>query len=137
MKTRVVGISLLTLALAGGAAAVAFAQSSRSASMPPAAVNTGRDIGDGDGEEDDDGPETDQVVTIDQVPAGVRDTIVAHLGGGTALKIEIGDEDGRQVYEVKPSSGPEFKVSPTGEYLGTDTDDEHDDGDGDGEHNDD
>lgn len=137
MSTRVVGISLLTLALAGGATALAFAQSSRSASIPAAAVNTGRDVGDGDGEEDDDGPETDQVVTLDQVPAGVRDTIVAHLNGGTALKIEIGNEDGRQVFEVKPSSGPDFKVSPAGVYLGTDTDDEHDDGDGDGEHNDD
>ncbi len=72
MNTRVVGISLLTLALAGGATALAFAQSSRSASIPAAAANTGRDVGDGDGEEDDDGPETDQVVALDQVPAGVR-----------------------------------------------------------------
>lgn len=103
MRKYVVGVGLLAFALAG-AAALGFAKSSSNVAHNSA----------------DDG---EVVVTLDQVPDAVKATILEQLGSRTAVKIELDTENGSSVYDIEPSSGAEFMVSPTGEYLGTEADD--------------
>ncbi|MCA9279260.1 MAG: PepSY-like domain-containing protein [Phycisphaeraceae bacterium] len=80
---------------------------------------------DDDEEEDDD--ETDVNVTLDEVPAAVKATILANLNGGTITELERSTEDKETVYEVEVDGTRDFVVAEDGTYLGEEDDDEDDD----------
>jgi uncharacterized membrane protein YkoI len=77
----------------------------------------------------------DEVVSLRDVPAAVRQTIKQHAKGGTIEKIERSTEDGKTVYEVEVEGHRgdfEFAVGRDGSFLGMDHEDadhENDDGD--------
>jgi len=78
---------------------------------------------------DDDNETT---VTLDQCPAAVRATILAHTTAANIRELEIDHESGTDVYDVEVAGGGEFSVSPDGAYLGQEADDEDgDEGDDD------
>lgn len=82
----------------------------------------------------------DEDVTLDQVPAAVRATILKESAGGKITEIERDTEDGTTVYELEfKINGKEFeiKIAADGTVLERDADDD-DDGRGRGhEHADD
>jgi len=85
------------------------------------------DEGDDDDEDED---EDEEQVSIDQVPAAVKDTILAQ--GGTVKEIERENEDGQAVYEadvIIDGQKIEVKVADDGKLLGKEADDEDDDKD--------
>jgi len=69
----------------------------------------------------DDGEVT---LTLDQVPANVRATILKHTSADAITEIELDTEDGVAVYDVEVAGGSEFMVAPSGDYLGVEKDDE-------------
>jgi len=112
MITRAPLVGLAGIALLAGATACQNTQSGPSGS---AAVIAGED---------------DEVsLTLDQVPAEVRATILAHTPASAIVEIELDNEGGKSVYDVEVAGGSEFVVAPDGAYLGLEEDD--DDGDDD------
>jgi uncharacterized membrane protein YkoI len=95
----------------------------------------GKEIDDEDGDDDqDEGEDEDeQQVSIDQVPVGVKATILAEAGAGTIDEIEMENEDGQTIYEadvIIDGQEIEIKVAADGTLLGKeaeDNDDEEDD----------
>lgn len=81
----------------------------------------------------------DEVVSLRDVPAAVRQTIEQHAKGGTIEKIERSTEDGKTVYEVEVDGHRgdfEFVVGQDGSFLGMDHEGEHADENNDGDHED-
>lgn len=72
--------------------------------------------------------ESDRVVTLDQVPAAVRATILRHAASGTITQIESENENGTLIYSIESSAG-EFEVGADGAFLGMEDDDGEQDGD--------
>jgi uncharacterized membrane protein YkoI len=81
--------------------------------------------------------EDDEVVTLEQCPAAVQDTIEAHLDGGSIIEIERTTDHGEVLYEVDVRGADgvlEFDVAADGAFRGyegadDDGDDEEDEGD--------
>lgn len=85
----------------------------------------GKEADDEDGDDED-----EEQVSIDQVPAAVKDTILAQ--GGTVKEIERENENGQAVYEadvIIDGQKIEVKVADDGKLLGKEADDEDDDKD--------
>lgn len=84
---------------------------------------------DDEGVEDDDSDddETDVNISIDQVSAAVKATILANLNGGEITELERSSDDGERVYEVEVDGTRDFVVAEDGSYLGEENDDEDDD----------
>jgi len=86
-------------------------------------------------EEEGEHHEKEQKVTLDQVPAPVKKTILAETTGGEIKEIELESEHGRAVYEaeyVKDGKKYEIEVSADGKVLekkakAKDDDDDEDD----------
>ena len=80
----------------------------------------------------------EEEVSLDQVPDAVRATLLKQAGGAKIVEIEMEEEDGQVVYEAEviiDGREVDLLVSPTGEFLGTESDDDEDgdhDGDDDG-----
>ena len=81
------------------------------------------------------GKKTEKEVTIDQVPAAVKATILKEADGKTIEEIEEVSKDGKVVYyeaEWKADGKEvEIKVSSDGKLLGKEVEDDDDDDDGD------
>ncbi|MBU0640192.1 MAG: PepSY-like domain-containing protein [Planctomycetes bacterium] len=76
----------------------------------------------------DDGQE--EKVTLDQVPAPVKATILKESAGGEITEIERETKDGKTVYEAEfmlNGQKIEIKIAPDGALLGRDAEDEDDD----------
>jgi uncharacterized membrane protein YkoI len=76
------------------------------------------------------GAKQDEKVTLDQVPAAVKATIVKAAEGGRIGGIEQATEDGKTVYEAEVTIGAktfDVKVAPDGKLLSKEADE--DDGD--------
>jgi hypothetical protein len=74
----------------------------------------------------------DDIVKLEDCPMPVRETIGAHLGGGTIKEIERTTDHGRVLYEVDVIVGDaimEFDVAEDGTFLLEDDADDDDDGD--------
>lgn len=84
-------------------------------------------------------------VSIKEIPAAVKATILAEAEGGTIEEIELETEDGKTVYEadvIIDGKEVEIQVAPDGTLLSTkaeddDGDDDDDDEDGDDDEGDD
>jgi uncharacterized membrane protein YkoI len=66
--------------------------------------------------------ENEQTVSLSQVPPAVRATIEQQAAGAEIKKIELGDENGKQIYEVELLKGGQeqgFKVAADGTFLGS------------------
>ena len=71
--------------------------------------------------------EKDEAVTIDQVPAAVKATILKEAGENKITKIEKEDKDGKVVYEakcVKDGKTVEIQVAADGKLIATKVEDE-------------
>ncbi len=90
------------------------------------------DDDEGDDEEDEDEDEDEELVSIDQVPAAVKATILAEAGTGTIKEIEKENENGQIIYEAEviiDGQEIEIKVSADGTLLGKEVEDDDDDDD--------
>lgn len=75
--------------------------------------------------------DSEKALTIDQVPAAVKATILAQANGATIQEIEMETKDGKTVYEAEVIiNGQEVDivVAPDGTLIGKETED-NDDGD--------
>jgi hypothetical protein len=88
----------------------------------------------------------DRVVSLEDIPAPARQTILREAGDNTIEEIEVETENGRTVYEAEweeDGKEVEVEVAPDGKLLGKEVeqdDDEEDDGndhDNDDDHGDD
>jgi len=73
-----------------------------------------------EGDDEDEKEEGEQKVTLDQVPAAVKATILKEAGENTVEEIEAETEDGREVYEAEWKVGGkevEIKVASDGTLL--------------------
>jgi hypothetical protein len=81
------------------------------------------------------GKKTEKDVTIDQVPAAVKATILKEAGSNTIEEIEEVSKDGKVVYyEAEWKTGGkeiEIKVDPKGKLLSKEIEDDDDDDDDD------
>lgn len=71
----------------------------------------------------------EEEVSLDQVPDAVRATLLKQAGNAKIVEIEMEDEDGQIVYEAEviiDGKEVDLLVSPTGEFLGTESDDDED-----------
>jgi len=79
------------------------------------------------------GKKTEKDVTIDQVPAAVKTTILKEAGDNKIEEIEEVSQDGKVVYyEAEWKTGGkeiEIKVDPSGKLLSTEVEDDDDDDD--------
>jgi uncharacterized membrane protein YkoI len=83
-----------------------------------------------DGDDDDD--EDEEEVSIDQVPAVVKATILKEAQGGTIEEIERETEDGKTIYEAEVvinGQEVEIEVAADGTLLSKEVDDDNDDDD--------
>jgi len=92
------------------------------------------DDDEGDDEDENNGQDDkdeEQQVSIDQVPAAVRATILKEAGSGKIEKIVTENEDGRTIYEAEViMDGKEFDVKVAADgTLGKEVEDEEDDKD--------
>jgi uncharacterized membrane protein YkoI len=80
-------------------------------------------------------------VTIDEIPAAVKTTILAEANGATIQEIEMETEDGKAVYEAEviiDGQEVDIVVAPDGTLLGKETEgDDDDEGDDDNDEDDD
>jgi len=86
------------------------------------------DDADDNGDDDDDDGEKD--VTLDQVPAAVKATILKEAAGSKVEEIEAETRGGRTVYEAEWHEGGkeiEIKVAPDGKLLKREVEDDDDD----------
>ena len=76
--------------------------------------------------------EKDEVVTLDQVPAAVKATILEAAKDAKIEKIEKEDEDGKVIYEAecKMADGKEMeiKVDASGKLISKEIEDEKEEG---------
>jgi uncharacterized membrane protein YkoI len=81
--------------------------------------------------DDEDNDDEKQQVSIDQVPAAVRATILKEAGSGKIEKIVLENEDGRTIYEAEViMDGKEFDVKVAADgTLGKEVEDEENDKD--------
>lgn len=80
--------------------------------------------------DDDEDDEGEKAVTLDQVPAAVKATILKEAGSNKVLEIVEETQGGRTVYEAEWKSGGkevEVKVAADGTLLETQVEDEDDD----------
>jgi tellurite resistance protein len=73
-----------------------------------------------DKDKDDDKDKTESVITLDQVPAPVKDTIIAESKGGKIGEVEKEVEKGKTTYEADFTIGDkkyELKVAEDGTLL--------------------
>jgi uncharacterized membrane protein YkoI len=93
----------------------------------------GREEGDDDNDDDDDDGEENEVdVTLDQVPAAVKATILAEAKGVSIKEIERESKKGKAVYEaewMEDGKEIEIKVSSDGKLLKREIEEEDDDDD--------
>jgi len=94
---------------------------------------------DDDGDDDEDGgKEEDEVkLTIDQVPAAVRDAILAEAGNNPIKEIEAETKGGQTVYEAEWIAGGkeiELKLTADGTVIKKKVEDADDDKEEKGEH---
>ena len=86
-------------------------------------------------------PVTERDVTIDQVPAAVKATILKEAGDNTITEIEEETKDGVTVYEAEwlnaDGKEVEIKVAADGTLLKTEIDDDDEEGDDDDDDDDD
>jgi len=78
----------------------------------------------------DDDNEDEELVSIDQVPAAVKATILAEAGTGTIKEIEIENEDGQTIYDadvIIDGQEVEIKVSADGILLSKKVEDDDED----------
>jgi len=79
------------------------------------------------------GKKTEKDVTIDQVPAAVKATILKEAGDNTIEEIEEVSQDGKVIYyEAEWKTGGkeiEIKVDPNGKLLSREIEDDDDDDD--------
>jgi len=78
-------------------------------------------------------------VTLDQVPAAVKDTLQKEVGKGTITDIDKETEDGKTIYEADVTIDEknwEIKVGEDGKLISKKLDEEHDEKDEQGEHKD-
>ncbi len=78
--------------------------------------------------------EKEKEVSIDQVPAAVKATLLAEAKGGVIREIEVDTEDGQTVYEAEviiDGIEVDIQVAADGRLLGKETEDADDDEDGD------
>lgn len=71
-------------------------------------------------------------VTLDELPAAVKATILAEANGAPIREIEMETENGKTVYEAEViinGQEVEFEVAPDGALLGKEIEDEVDDDD--------
>ncbi len=125
MNKQAVGISVLALALAGGATAFAIAQSSRSATTPTAVVNTGREVV--DARDDDDDGDDEVVITLTDLPAAVRTALAGITGDSAVTQVARETEDGSTTYDVEyTKDGAKWAVefSADGTVLENEQDDD-------------
>jgi hypothetical protein len=83
--------------------------------------------------------ENDQAVSIDQVPAVVKATLLKEAGSGTIKEIELDDEDGKAVYEAEviiEGQKTEIKIADDGTLLSKQADDENENEEEDGQEDD-
>ena len=74
----------------------------------------------------------DEDLSLDQVPAAVKATILKEAQGGEVEEIELEDENGENLYEAKvviDGQEYELKISPDGTLLSKEMDDDDDDDD--------
>ncbi len=82
----------------------------------------------------------EQTMSLSQVPDAVRTTIEQQSAGAEIQEIELGNEDGKQIYEVeviRDGKEVDFLVAPDGTFLGYEEEDEDDDEDEDEEEHED
>lgn len=80
------------------------------------------------------GEKTEKKVTLDQVPAAVKDTILKEAGGNKITEIEEETKDGVTTYEAEwKADGKEIeiKVAADGKLLKKEVEDDDDDDDDD------
>jgi len=85
----------------------------------------GREIEDGDDDDDDD--EDEENVSLDQVPAAVKATILKEAAGAKIKEIEKETKGGKTVYEAEFVVGGkevEIEVAPDGKLLKREVDDD-------------
>ena len=78
------------------------------------------------------GDEGEEEVTLDQVPAAVKATILKESAGGKITEIERETKNGQTVYEaefVRDGQEIEIKIAPDGTLLGREIEGEEDDED--------
>jgi len=71
---------------------------------------------------DDENEQNEKVVSLDQVPAPARTTILRQAAGAPILKVEQETERGKTVYEAHVNKGGEeigITVNPDGTLVGT------------------
>jgi uncharacterized membrane protein YkoI len=86
-----------------------------------------------DDDDEDDG-EDEEEISLDQVPAAVKATILAEAKGAPIKEVERETEDGKTVYEAEWNVGEmevEIKVAPDGTLLKKEIEEEDDDDDDD------
>ncbi|HUW20972.1 MAG TPA: PepSY-like domain-containing protein [Sedimentisphaerales bacterium] len=79
---------------------------------------------------DDDDENEEEKLSIDQVPAAVKSTIVKEAAGGTIKEIETETEDGKTIYEAEViinGQEVEIKVAADGTLLSKKAEDDDDD----------
>ncbi|NQT87413.1 PepSY-like domain-containing protein [bacterium] len=88
----------------------------------------GREIEDEDDDEDgDDDDDDEEAVSIDQVPAAVKATILKEAAGAKIEEIEKETKGGKTVYEAEFVVGGkevEIEVAPDGKLLKREVDDD-------------
>ncbi|MBC7835373.1 MAG: hypothetical protein H7Y88_09785 [Phycisphaerales bacterium] len=99
-KSLVIGLSAFAILAAGGAFAISQVVRSNDENEP--------------------------VFTLDEVPAAVRATILAHVAEADIVVIELDTESGSPVYDVEKTDGSEIMVAADGAYLGVEADDDDD-----------
>ena len=78
------------------------------------------------------GTEDEEPVTLDQVPAAVKATILKETAGAKITEIERETKDGKTVYEAEYLQNGreiEIKVAPDGTLLGREVEQDDDDED--------
>jgi len=78
--------------------------------VAPDGTLLGKEVEEADDEEDDDDDDEEEV-SLDEVPAAVKATILEHAKGGTIEEIERETEDGQVVYEAEVEiNGKEYEI---------------------------
>lgn len=83
--------------------------------------------GDDDDDEDEEG---EKEISLDEVPAAVKATILKEAGGKKIKEVEVETRGGKTTYEAEWTVGGkdiEIKVAPDGKLLSKETEDEDDD----------
>lgn len=127
MKTRLVGMGVIALALAGGATALALTQPARSAAPAAVAANSGRAVVE---HRDDDGDDDEVVITLGDLPAAVRTSLAGSTADSAVTEVSRETKrDGSTTYDVEyTKDGVKWSAefSSDGRVLENEQDDEDD-----------